>query len=130
MVIDTGILTTHVEFKDNENLIPGLSIDLSTSTPAPITEIVSSGHGTHVAGTVFGLWNGQGMAGIVGKARGAVCKAFVPDANGPGVPGAPVEAQIRCIEHAIKNKFDIINLSIGGARRSQLPSSDPVRCVS
>lgn len=123
-VFDTGLRTTHVDFQNNQNLVPGLSVDARDVPPTPLTEDIQ-GHGTHVAGTVFGLWNGQGMAGIVGRAAGAACNCF--DEDDAGNIGAPEENQIACINHAIANNIRIINLSLRGIYGRLLPRNDLYR---
>jgi subtilisin family serine protease len=71
-----------------------------------------NGHGTHVAGTILGAYNGTGVAGVAPLANllsGRVCGKF----------GCSSVGIIRGIEYGVAQKVDVINMSLGGPVASQ-----------
>jgi subtilisin family serine protease len=106
-VLDTGIDKAHpafagitfadddlVDFTGDEAGKPGAADD-------------HHGHGTHVAGTIFGRDVGGTRIGI---ARG-VKKILIATVLGPN--GGPTEAVFNAIEWALKRKADVISMSLG-----------------
>jgi serine protease len=66
-----------------------------------------NGHGTHVAGTILGAYNGSGVSGVAPLANllaGRVCGKF----------GCTSVGIIRGIEYGIEQKVDVLNMSLGG----------------
>lgn len=105
-VIDTGIDYSHPDlrrsFGGGRDIVDGDSDPMETksnSDPAKATI-----HGTHVAGIIAG--NGK----IQGVAPEATIIAY--RALGPGGAGT-TEQVLAAIEQAIKDKVDIVNLSLG-----------------
>ena len=62
-VVDSGIISGHPDLEGN---LSGLSINGYTLAP---TTTDGHGHGTHVAGTIAALANGEGMMGVAPGAR-------------------------------------------------------------
>lgn len=103
-VIDTGIDYNHPDlhkpYKGGRDLVDGDSDPMETNTEEGLGTI----HGTHVAGIIAA--NGS----IQGVAPGAEIYAY--RALGPGGTGT-TEQVLAAIEEAVKDKMDIINLSLG-----------------
>ncbi|PJO44229.1 S8 family serine peptidase, partial [Lysinibacillus xylanilyticus] len=135
-VLDTGIDADHPEFagvfKGGKNFIPNSSTytkprtddDASetspTERPAGTPEFNEKGsafytsHGTHVAGTIAAI--GANEFGIKGIAPKVDLYAYrVLGAYGSGATSGIVKA----IETAVKEKMDVINLSLGGGANSE-----------
>lgn len=93
-VIDSGIQRSHAEFS-------GRTSSSSASSDA-------NGHGTHVSGIIAAnLNNGKGGAGIAPESTLYVYS--VTDSKG-SVDSA---SELRALDQAVKDKVDIINMSIG-----------------
>ena len=71
------------------------------------------GHGTHVAGIIGARDNGFGVIGVAPEA--SIYAVKVLDKNGSGSFSAVVSG----IVWAVKNKMDVINMSLGGSSGSQ-----------
>ncbi|WP_053368384.1 S8 family serine peptidase [Bacillus sp. FJAT-27245] len=103
-VIDTGMDYTHPDLRRNygggKDLVDGDTDPMEASGPRGTATI----HGTHVAGIIAG--NGK----IQGVAPRATVKAY--RALGPGGRGT-TELVLSAIEEAIKDRVDILNLSLG-----------------
>ncbi|MEH7126058.1 S8 family serine peptidase [Bacillus sp. JJ1773] len=103
-VIDTGIDYTHPDLRVNY----GGGFDLVDGDDDPMETLSSQGegtlHGTHVAGIIAA--NGK----IRGVAPDATIIAY--RALGPGGSGT-TEQVIAAIDRAIKDKVDVLNLSLG-----------------
>lgn len=135
-VLDTGIDPDHPEFqgiyKGGKNFIPNSSTytrnradDDARETspkerPANQPEFDSRGssfytdHGTHVAGTIAAI--GANEYGISGIAPEIDLYAYrVLGAYGSGATSGIIAA----IEHAVKEKMDVINLSLGGGSNTE-----------
>jgi subtilisin len=70
-----------------------------------------SGHGTHVAGTIGALNNAIGMRGVADRVDIFPLRIF---------PGASISKLIAAIDAAIELKVDVVNMSLGGANKSDL----------
>ncbi|WP_462410232.1 S8 family serine peptidase [Neobacillus sp. Marseille-QA0830] len=104
-VIDTGVDYTHPDLKRNfaggHDLVDNDQDPMETLTPGRATL-----HGTHVAGIIAAN----------GKIRGVApdAKIIAYRALGPG-GGGTTEQVLAAIEEAIKDKVDIMNLSLGNS---------------
>lgn len=106
-VLDTGIDTSHpafagiqfahanlMDFTINEEGLPGLAAD-------------QHGHGTHVAGTIFGRdVNGTRIGVAPGIENVLIGKVLGPQ-------GGPTEAVLNAIEWALRRRADVISMSLG-----------------
>ena len=108
-ILDTGIDTTHPDLKDR--IIDGRNFTLE----GRFNDITDrNGHGTHVAGTIAGSENGEGVVGVAPEADLLICKVL--DRHGSG--------SYRSITQAIRwatrwrgpngERVRIINMSLGG----------------
>jgi minor extracellular serine protease Vpr len=102
-VIDTGVDYTHPDLKGNYNGGHDL-VDNDEDPMETLTLGSATVHGTHVAGIIAA--NGK----IKGVAPEAKIRAY--RALGPG-GGGTTEQVIAAIEEAMKDKVDIMNLSLG-----------------
>lgn len=99
-VIDTGVDCSH----------PDLNCDLSEGYNAldpEATPFDDNEHGTHVAGTIAGRWDGKGVVGVAPLARIIPVKAL--DKTG----GGDVSGIINGIVWAAQHNVDVINMSLG-----------------
>ena len=71
------------------------------------------GHGTHCSGTIAGVHNKFGVAGVIAKAKILPVKFL-------GVRGGSLEGAIKSIDYATVREVDIMSNSWGGGGRSQL----------
>ncbi|MGM9925591.1 MAG: S8 family serine peptidase [Bacillus sp. (in: firmicutes)] len=103
-IIDTGIDYTHQDlrrsYKGGRDLVDGDDDPMETRFPSFFATL----HGTHVAGII----------GANGKMKGVAPEAelYAYRALGPGGSGNS-EGIIMAIEAAIKDRMDVINLSLG-----------------
>ena len=108
-ILDTGIDTTHPDLKDR--IIDGRNFTFEGRFD-DITD--RNGHGTHVAGTIAGSEDGEGVVGVAPEADLLICKVL--DRHGSG--------SYRSITQAIRwatkwrgpngERVRIINMSLGG----------------
>lgn len=137
-VIDTGVDIHHEDLKgriwynssvcksvEDESKLPCHGFNFLTKTP-DVTD--DKGHGTHVAGIIAANWNNKGIAGITNSnikimpikvlsndVKGFVYKKrLITDIFADG------------IRFAIKNKADVINLSIGWPKLIQTSKMNKV----
>jgi minor extracellular serine protease Vpr len=113
-VIDTGVDYTHPDLRRNyaggHDLVDNDKDPMETRSPGTATI-----HGTHVAGIIAG--NGK-IKGVAPEAKILAYRAL-----GPG-GGGTTEQVLAAIEQAIKDKVDIMNLSLGNTvNGSDLPLS-------
>ena len=100
-VIDTGVDFTHPDLA--ANYVGGYNAIVSTASPMD-----DQGHGTHVAGTIGAVQDLKGVVGVAPKASLYAVKVL--DKNGSGQYSWIVAG----IEWAIKNRMQVINMSLGG----------------
>jgi subtilisin family serine protease len=111
-VLDTGIDKDHEAFAEikfpAEDLMDFTTNEEGVAGSAPDEH----GHGTHVAGTIFGRdvkIPGQEAPTRIGVARGV--KALIGKVLGRD--GAPTETVFNAIEWALRRRADIISMSLG-----------------
>lgn len=106
-ILDTGIDKNHAAFTGmnfaNENLMD-FTIDTAGKAGSAQDE---HGHGTHVAGTIFGRDVNRTRIGV---ARG-ITSVLIGKVLGPN--GGPTEAIANAIEWALMRRADIISMSLG-----------------
>ncbi|GHH98810.1 S8 family serine peptidase [Neobacillus kokaensis] len=104
-VIDTGVDYTHPDLKPNykggQDLVDNDNDPMETQIPGKATI-----HGTHVAGIIAA--NGK-IKGVAPEAKIVAYRAL-----GPG-GGGTTEQVLAAIDQAIKDKVDIVNLSLGNS---------------
>lgn len=105
-VIDTGIDVDHPALAGRVDMAASRNFSPSEPTlgAADIADV--DGHGTHVAGIIGAQDTGAVMCGIAPKATLVVLKVFHQDDTELG-------AVTRAIRHAIEQRVDVINLSLG-----------------
>jgi subtilisin family serine protease len=100
-VVDTGVDLDHPEFEGR--IVPGYDF---VDNDAIADD--GNGHGTHVAGTIAGAYDGIGITGVAYDAN--IMPIRVLDNYGSGYL-SDITAGIR---FAADNNADVINLSLGG----------------
>ncbi|MFA6029477.1 MAG: S8 family peptidase [Elusimicrobiota bacterium] len=100
-VIDTGVDCTHPDLR--ANCAGGYNVLDPTAKP-----VDDQGHGTHVAGTIAAVKDGQGVVGVAPKARIYAIKVL--DAEG----GGSIEGIIQGLQWAAENRMQVVNMSLGG----------------
>ena len=102
-VIDTGVDYTHPDLKPNysggHDLVDNDNDPMETTDPGKATI-----HGTHVAGVIAA--NGK-IKGVAPEAKIVAYRAL-----GPG-GGGTTEQVLAALDQAMKDKVDIVNLSLG-----------------
>lgn len=106
-VLDTGIDRAHPAFTGITFAAEDLMDFIADEAGKPGSADDHHGHGTHVAGTIFGRDVGDTRIGV---ARG-VKKALIGKVLGP--KGGPTEAIFNAVEWALKRKADVISMSLG-----------------
>jgi major intracellular serine protease len=108
-ILDTGIDITHPDLKDR--IIDGRNFTFE----GPSTDFTDrNGHGTHVAGTIAGTQDGQGIVGVAPEADLLICKVL--NRHGSGNYSDITEA----IKWATKwrgpngERVRVMNMSLGG----------------
>jgi subtilisin family serine protease len=144
LVLDTGIDREHSDIKSRfeagRNFLgksgaPFFVESLFSSSLEPLDGAEGSnydyyddnGHGTHVAGTILGAYNGTGVSGVAPLANllaGRVCGKF----------GCSSVGIVRGIEYGITQAVDVINMSLGGpvpsaASREAVAAADAANVV-
>ena len=111
-IFDTGIRSTHDEFKNSDSKSRVSSTGFSAFTDQSIEDC--KGHGTHVAGTVGGLATGVASAVTLISVR-------VLDCNGSG----PWSGIISGLDYVLKDsrRPAIVNMSLGGKSNKTLNSA-------
>ncbi len=107
MVLDTGIDEQHPAIAANFEKGKNFTEDANGKVVDTAYQD-EEGHGTHVSGTVLGVYNQEnGFTGVAPKAKllmGRVC----------GFQGCSNIAVVAGINWAIQEKVDVINMSLGG----------------
>ncbi len=109
LVLDTGIDRDHPALRDNFEI--GKNFVGDFNLPYDVADQV--GHGTHVAGTIAAVANANGFVGVAPQARilmGRVCSDM----------GCSNIAVARGIDWGIEKKVDVISMSLGGPKPSQV----------
>lgn len=108
-VIDSGYDLGHPDLPQNATGF--------TDLPGGLTWYQDgSGHGTHVAGTIVALKNGQGVVGVLPNDKIGVHNVRVFDNDGKqGLTSRIARAVDNCVENGAK----VINMSLGGGNPSQ-----------
>lgn len=99
-IIDTGVDYNHPDLQ--ENIIGGRDFTGKGDY------MDGHGHGTHVAGTIAAANNSSGIVGVAPKAKILALKALKDDGTGD------MNWTISAIRFAVKQKVDVINMSLGG----------------
>ncbi|RTE85676.1 MULTISPECIES: S8 family serine peptidase [Gammaproteobacteria] len=73
-----------------------------------------NGHGTHVAGTIAAVSNGEGVVGVIPNAELNLHIVKVFDANGWAYSSSLIAAADQCAAYGA----NVINMSLGGSRAS------------
>ncbi|WP_240419718.1 S8 family serine peptidase [Paenibacillus periandrae] len=102
-ILDTGIAANHTDLRVTGG---------ATFVPNETSYSDTNGHGTHVAGIIGALRNGQGLVGIAPEADLYAVKVL--DVNG----GGRYSWVIAGLEWAIDNHMDIVTLSFAGEEHS------------
>lgn len=105
-VIDTGIDYNHPDLKPNYK--GGYNAVKQNDNP-----LDDHGHGTHVSGTIAAVRDLKGVVGVAPKAE--LYSAKVLDSNGSGRYSWIIDG----IQWAIRNKMQVINMSLGGPSGSE-----------
>ena len=108
-VVDTGIDSRHPDLAGNFRGGKSFVGDILVPTAD------GDGHGTHVAGTIAALDNGEGVVGVAPEAELYSLRVF--DAKADFVNGS---ALIEVIDWSIANGLNVLNMSLGGPETSQL----------
>ncbi|MDX6769015.1 MAG: S8 family peptidase [Elusimicrobiota bacterium] len=98
-IIDTGIDCSHPDLR--ANCAGGYN---AVGSGAPTDD---NGHGSHVAGTVAGVLDGRGVAGVAPRARLYAVKVLDKDGAGGLV------SIIKGLIWAGRNRMDVANMSLG-----------------
>ncbi len=105
-VLDTGVDCAHPDLAPN--CAAGYNVLAPGSAPYD-----DEGHGTHVAGIIAGARNWSGMVGVAPEAT--VLPVKVLNSSGTG----KVSDILDGIGWAVRQKVDIINMSLGSAKYSE-----------
>ncbi|KAM0329244.1 hypothetical protein ACHAQA_004546 [Verticillium albo-atrum] len=99
-IVDSGVLTTHAQFGGRASL---------GSNPAGGSHVDTSGHGTHVAGTVAGS-----TYGVAKRASIISVKVFVGNTASTSVILSGYNWAVNDIRTRSRTATSVINLSLGG----------------
>jgi major intracellular serine protease len=104
-VLDTGCDTDHPDLMDR--IIGGYNFTKDDGGDALKFEDYN-GHGTHVAGTIAGNLNNNGVVGVAPEANLLILKVLGKNGSGQ------YDWIINAIRYATEQKVDIISMSLGG----------------
>jgi minor extracellular protease Epr len=112
-MIDGGIDITHPDL----HVVGGQSFQLENNVASNYNDDVAScdGHGTHTAGTVAALQNGQGVVGVAPGVSLYALKVLEDDGSGCI---AWLSSQINALQWAVTNHLDVVSISIGNSASS------------
>lgn len=99
-ILDTGVDTNHPDLKPNIKAVANF-----TSSFFGVRD--RCGHGSHVAGIIAGVDNGQGIVGVAPHAELHIAKILGDNGSGD------INAIIQGIRWAIAQGVDVINMSLG-----------------
>jgi len=116
-VLDTGCDTNHPDLKGQ---IIGARNFTSDDNQNPNNVTDYNGHGTHVSGIIAGKENNRGLVGVAPSAKLLILKVLASDPKNPKSATGKYEWIIKAINYAIKQKVDIISMSLGG------PTNHPI----
>lgn len=108
--IRVGVIDTGIDHKHHD-LLPNFGGGVSFVPGESFADI--NGHGTHVAGTIGARHNGSGVIGVAPN-----CKLYavkVLNRFGQGNYSWIINGIIWCV----RNRMDVINMSLGGSSMSQ-----------
>lgn len=107
-IIDSGYYKGHVDLQDGS-----VTASLDSGTGDPFTD--NCGHGTHVAGTVAALFNGEGVVGVMpsGQINIHIVKVF-GDSCSWTYSSSLVNAANQCSQAGA----NVISMSLGGSVKS------------
>lgn len=108
-VIDTGIQLSHPDLLGN--VVSGKNCVKPWSTPND-----DNGHGTHVAGTIAAVDNGQGVVGVASSARLIAVKVL--NRNGSGTWSNIICGLDWVANNAATYNIKVVNMSLGGTGTS------------
>ena len=123
-VIDTGIQIYHKQIGRRGGRVRFYTV-------MPTQRIDSNGHGSWVATCIGGaLEVDEGLSNVVGRkvyVQGIAPNTFIVAIKALGyVIGVGTTSQIiKALEIAVKNKVDVINMSLGGPTEVDNPEDDP-----
>lgn len=114
-VLDSGIDTSHPEFKNK--LLPGFNFTASDPNKAKIVDD-DVGHGTHIAGIISANnSNNEGIAGLSNRIKILPLKVYDSSEGRSRRSKSNITDRVAlAIEYALKQKVDVINLSMGWPR--------------
>ncbi|SOC42681.1 S8 family peptidase [Ureibacillus acetophenoni] len=104
-ILDTGCDVNHPDL--STRIIGGRNFT-SDDNGQPDIYTDYNGHGTHVAGTIAAIHNGDGVVGVAPESNLLIVKVL--DKNGSG----KYDRIINGINYAVEQKVDIISMSLGG----------------
>jgi minor extracellular serine protease Vpr len=124
-VIDTGVDYLHPDLAAayEEGGYDAINLDDDPYEDLPVNDYEGSHHGTHVSGTIVGRASNptsdRVQKGIAYKARLYAYKVLGPE-------GGTSAQVIDGIEHAVEDKMDVINLSLGSDLEKDPDSPDAI----
>ena len=119
-ILDSGCQVGHPDLKGQ--VIGGKNF--TTDSPTDLTDI--TGHGTHVAGTIAAIMNGQGIVGVAPEVSLLICKVVkrIEESNQVHFT-AEYQDLINAIDYCInwrgpkKERVRVISMSLSGKDPSQ-----------
>lgn len=106
-VIDSGIEQAHPDIE----AAGGRDFRDQSENPEETWRQDTTGHGSHVTGTIAGLRSGKGVVGFAPEASVRSYRMF---------PGGTTSSLINALARCISDGVDVVNLSLGGKEAFQL----------